>query len=71
MNKWQKMFCGFGIVATILLSLFPPQIIPPDSVRFMFITQEYTTDWLRYFLWLCVILLITGLGIAINKEEHK
>ena len=71
MNVWQKIFCVFGIVATIVLGIFPPQIIPNSAVQFMVVTKGYAIDWFRLFLWFCAIVIITGLGIAINKEEHK
>ena len=71
MNKWQKMFGVFGVVATAALFIFPPQIVSSDNVRFLFITEGYPIDWLKLFLWFLGIVFVTGLGIAINKEEHR
>ena len=71
MNKWQKMFIAFGVVAVSLLFSFPPQIISRGITRFMFVGSGHTIDWLRLFLWFIAILFVTGLGMAINKEEHR
>jgi len=71
MNKWQITFLVFGIVAAAVLILFPPQIMTNSSVKFLFIAEGFPIDWLKLFLWIVGILFVTGLGIAINKEEHK
>ena len=70
MNKWQKLFLIFGIVATAVLVIFPPQIVFKSTVRFLPITHGHPIDWLRLFLWFLAIIFVTGLGMAINKEEH-
>ena len=71
MNKWQKIFAVFGIVATAVLTFFPPQIVFKDNVRFLPITYGFPIEWIHFFLWFLAIVFVTGLGIAINKEEHK
>ena len=71
MNKWQIIFIVFGILATVLLFVFPPQIISQGTVKFLIFNSDYPIDWLRLFLWILAVIFITGLGVAINKEEHK
>lgn len=71
MNKWQKIFLVIGLLASVVLFCFPPQIVSSMTVKFLPITYGYPIDWLRLFLWFCAIFFVTGLGIAINKEEHK
>jgi hypothetical protein len=70
MNNWQKTFLSLGIVAEIFLFAFPPQITMVNNVHFMLITYGYPIDWLVLFLWFAGIALVTGLGIAVNKDEH-
>jgi len=70
MNLWQKVFLILGIISTILLILFPPQITLSKDIRFLLITRGYPIDWLRFFLWFVAIFFVTGLGIAANKGEH-
>ncbi|MBN1290854.1 MAG: hypothetical protein JXB48_03365 [Candidatus Latescibacteria bacterium] len=71
MNTWQKIFLGMGILFIVTLCVFPPQIISKQSVQFLPITYGYPVDWFRLFLWLVVIIFVTGLGIATNKTEHS
>ena len=71
MNKWQISFLVFGLLATIVLVLFPPQFLTDRTVRFLFIGSGHPVDWLRFFFWFLAIFFVTGLGIAINKEEHR
>ncbi len=70
MNRWQKIFFAFGVIAAASLLLFPPKIIMPGMVRHFFITSDYPVDWLRLFLWLVADFFVAGLGIAVNKQEH-
>ena len=70
MNRWQKLFLVFGIIATVVLVVFPPQIVFKDTVRFLPITYGHPIEWLRLFLWFLAIFFVTGLGMAINKDEH-
>ena len=60
----------FGIAATVALILFPPQIVFKDNVRILPITYGYPVEWMHFFLWFLAIVFVTGLGIAINKDEH-
>jgi len=69
-NRFQKIFLILGILAELFLFAFPPQITMGNSVRFMLVTYGYPIDWLVLFLWFAGIMLITGLGIAVNKDEH-
>ncbi len=71
MNTWQKSFLTFGVIATAALFLFPPQITPNRDVLFLYVMNRLPVDWLRLFLWFLGILLVTGLGVAVNKEEHN
>ena len=71
MNRWQKVFGVFGIIATVVLFTFPPQMVSRMTVRFLPITYGYPVDWLRLFMWFVAIVFVTGLGIAINKGEHR
>lgn len=71
MNRWQKVFCVLGVIATVVLIVFPPQIVSRNTVKFLLITYGYPVDWLKFFLWFLAIVFVTGLGIAINKEEHR
>ena len=71
MNKWQKIFAFFGIAATSVLILFPPQVVFKDNVRFLPITYDYPIEWMHFFLWFLAIIFVTVLGIAVNKDEHK
>ena len=71
MNRWQKVFLLVGIVATSMLFVFPPQFVSKSTVKFSLITDAYPVDWLQLFLWFLAIVFVTGLGIAINKEEHR
>ncbi len=70
MNNWQKIFLAFGIVATAILIVFPPQIVSKMTVKFLPITYGYPVDWLKLFLWFLAVVFVAGLGIAINKGEH-
>ena len=70
MNKWQIIFLVIGVLAILFLIAFPPQITMSKSVKFMPITYGYPIDWLRFFLWLVGIILVTGLGVGANKSEH-
>ena len=70
MNRWQMAFGILGMVAVALLMLFPPQIISEGTVEFRIFTENYPIDWLRLFLWIVGALLITVLGIGLNKDEH-
>jgi len=70
-NRWQITFLAFGIIATVLIILFPPQFVTNSTVRFEFIGAGYPIDWLRLFLWFLGVLFVTALGISVNKEEHK
>jgi len=70
MNKWQKIFLMIGIIATVLLIAFPPQITLNKSVKFLPITYGYPIDWLTFFLWLIGVVFVTGLGVVANKSEH-
>lgn len=70
MNRWQKLFITLGILAELFLFTFPPQIMMGNSVHFMLITYSYPIDWLVLFLWFAGIVLVTGLGVAVNKDEH-
>ena len=71
MNIWQKLFLLIGIIAASLLLIFPPQFVPGGRVRFLLITDGHPIDWLQLFMWLVAVVFVTGLGIAINKQEHK
>jgi len=71
MNRWQVVFLVLGIVAAAMLFLFPPQMISDDTIRFLPITDGFPIDWLKLFLWFLAIVFITGLGVAINKSEHR
>ena len=71
MNRWQIMFLVVGIVASAMLFVFPPQFISRSTVKFSLITDGYPIDWFQLFMWFIAIVFMTGLGIAINKEEHK
>jgi len=59
------------VIATAVLFLFPPQFVSNTTVKFLFFGYRYPVDWLRLFLWFLGILFVTGLGIAVNKEEHR
>ena len=71
MNKWQKIFCGLGAISTVVLIVFPPQVVSKSTVEFRIITSGYPIDWLRLFMWFLGIVFVTGLGLAINKDEHR
>ena len=70
MNRWQIAFTVFGIVSTVVLALFPPQFVTGTHVRYLFVSTGLPIDWFRLFLWFVAILCVTGLGVAVNKEEH-
>ncbi|MCE5250481.1 hypothetical protein LLG96_09715 [bacterium] len=70
MNIWQKIFLAFGVIALVFVCVFPPQIVAHQSIMFLPVTYGYPIDWLRLFLWIVVIVFVTGLGIAANKTEH-
>ncbi len=70
MNKWQKAFLGFGVLASLIVCVFPPQLMSSHSVKFLPITYGFPIDWFRLFLWLVAIIFVTALGIAANKGEH-
>lgn len=71
MNRWQILFLCFGSVALATLIVFPPQYVTDSMVRFQFIGEGLPIDWIRMFLWAIGIVFVSGLGIAINKQEHK
>lgn len=74
MNKWQKAFLGFGVLASLIVCVFPPQLMSSHTVRFLPVTYAinygYPIDWFRLFIWLVAIIFVTALGIAANKGEH-
>jgi hypothetical protein len=53
-----------------VLALFPPQFVTGTHVRYLFVSTGLPIDWFRLFLWFVAILCVTGLGVAVNKEEH-
>ena len=71
MNKWQKIFTLFAAVAIVILFVCPPQYVTDGSVKFLPITYGHPVDWFRLFMWILAVLFVCGLGVAINKEEHK
>jgi len=71
MNIWQKSFLVFALVASAVLAMFPPQMTPNREVMFLLFTYDFPVDWLRLFLWFTAIILVAGLGIAVNKAEHQ
>jgi len=71
MNRWQKVFAVFGVVAITVLFVFPPQIVNKNNIKFLPFWEGNPIDWLRLFLWFVAIVFVTGLGMAINKVEHK
>lgn len=70
MNKWQKIFIAIGIIALMLLIVFPPQITLNKSVKSMPITYGNPIEWLRFFMWFVGIIFVTGLGVIANKSDH-
>ena len=70
MNIWQKAFLVFGVLAGIIVCVFPPQIVSSHSVKFLPITYGYPIEWFRLFLWIVAIIFVTAIGIAANKSEH-
>ncbi len=70
MNKWQITFLILGILTLALLIGFPPQITLTKDVRFLPITDGYPIDWLRFMLFAFLDILVTGLGLIVNKSDH-
>lgn len=70
MNLWQKLFLAIGVFALVLVVLFPPQFSLSGSVQHLPLWYGYPIDWLRLFFWIVLIVMVTGLGVTINKSEH-
>lgn len=70
MNRWQYIFVIFGMIAVMLLAVFPPQY-SMGTVQFLPFSDGYPVDWMRLFLWVVAVLFFSGLGFAANRQEHR